>query len=75
MNTKQTDIENQRSHIAEQLAELSVLLGMMPSDETITVHTPLSGKIMVLSDWLSAMRDSFLKLSILIGKELDIQLQ
>lgn len=75
MKVKPTGIDNQRAHIAEQLAELSFLLGMMPSDETITVHAPLSDEIMVLSDWLSAMRNSFLKLSILIGKELDIQLQ
>jgi hypothetical protein len=30
---------------------------------------------MALSNWLSATRDSFLRLSLLISKALDIQLQ
>ena len=48
---------------------------MIPSDDTIKIHEPLTQNKMVLSDWLSATRDSFLKLSLLISKELDIQLQ
>ena len=75
MKVKHTGIDNQRANIAKQLAGLSVLLRMMPSHETITVHAPLIDEIMVLSDWFSAIRNSFLKLSILISKELYIQLQ
>jgi hypothetical protein len=41
----------------------------------ITQIAELTQNEMVLSDWLSATRDSFLKLSLLISKELDIQLQ
>ena len=75
MNELQEKIENQKIEIVSQIADLSRLLGMMPSDSTIKIHEPLTQNKMVLSDWLSATRDSFLKLSLLISKELDIQLQ
>lgn len=75
MNQAQADTQNQRTKIVAQVAELSSLLGMIPSDNTIEVHAPLTEQIMVISDWLSATRGSFLKLSLLISKELDIQLQ
>jgi hypothetical protein len=61
--------------ITVQIAELSRLLGMIPSDDTVHIHEPLSQNYMILSDWFSATRKSFLKLSLLISKELDIQLQ
>jgi hypothetical protein len=75
MNQPQEKSEGQKTKIITQIAELSRLLGMIPSDDTIHIHDPLTQNKMVLSDWLSATRDSFLKLSLLIGKELDIQLQ
>jgi len=75
MNHSQEKIEGQKTKIITQIAELSELLGMMPSDDTIKIYEPLTQNKMVLSDWLSATRDSFLKLSLLISKELDIQLQ
>jgi hypothetical protein len=68
-------LEGQRTEIVTQIAALSRLLGMMPSDDTIKIRAPLTQDEMVLSDWLGAARDSFLKLSLLISKELDIQLQ
>jgi len=61
--------------IATQIAELSKLLGMIPSDDTIQIHDALTPNKMVLSDWLCSTRNSFLKLSLLISKELDIVLQ
>ena len=67
--------EKQKAKIKSQIAELSRLLSMIPSDDTIKIHEPLTQNEMVLSDWMSATRDSFLKLSLLISKELDIQLQ
>lgn len=67
--------ENQKTQIIARIAELSRLLGMIPSDDTIKINEPLTEDKMVLSDWLSTTRDSFLKLSLLISKELDIQLQ
>ena len=67
--------EDQRTKIIAQIAELSRLLGMIPSDDTIKIQKPLTQNKMVLSDWLSATRNSFLKLSLLTSKELDIQLQ
>jgi len=75
MNHPQEKFEGQKTNITRQIAELSRFLGMIPSDDTIKIHEPLTQNKMVLSDWLSAVRDSFLKLSLLISKELDIQLQ
>ena len=75
MNQPREKFEGQKTKIIKQIAELSRLLGMIPSDDTIKIHEPLTQNKMVLSDWLSATRASFLKLSLLISKELDIQLQ
>ena len=75
MNEPRKKNEDQKAKIIVQIAELSKLLGMIPSDSTINIHEPLTHNSMVLSDWLSATRDSFLKLSLLISKALDIQLQ
>jgi hypothetical protein len=69
------DIEDRKIKIAEQIAALSRLLGMIPSDDTIQLSEPMTNHSMALSEWLNEARNSFLKLSVLIGKELDIQLQ
>jgi len=69
------DIEDRKIKIAEQIAVLSRLLGMIPSDDTIELSEPITHHSTVLSEWLNEARNSFLKLSVLIGKELDIQLQ
>ena len=52
------NIEDLKQEIIAQLADLSRLLGMIPSDD-ITVHEA---------------RNSFLKLSVLISQALDIKL-
>ncbi len=75
MSDPQENFEDQKTKIIAQTAELSRLLGMIPSDSTIDVHEPMTHNTMVLSNWLSTTRDSFLKLSLLISKALDIQLQ
>ena len=75
MNQPQEKTGDQKAKIIAEIAELSGLLGMIPADETIKIHEPLTQNEMVLSDWLKAARDSFLKLSQSISKELDIQLQ
>ena len=67
--------EDQKTKIITQIAELSRFLGMIPNDDTIKIYEPLTQNEMFLSDWLSATRDSFLKLSLLISRELDIDLQ
>ena len=69
------DMEDRKIKIAEQIAALSRLLGMIPSDDTIELSEPMTHHSKVLSEWLNEARNSFLKLSVLIGKELDIQLQ
>ena len=75
MSEFQENVEDQKIKILAQTAELSRLLGMIPSDSTIVVHEPMAHNTMSLSNWLSTTGDSFLKLSLLISKALDIQLQ
>jgi len=69
------NIRGDKTEIIEQIADLSKLLGMIPSDDTITVNEPVTHNSMELSKWFSDARNSFLKLSILIGKALDLNLQ
>jgi len=66
--------KNIRTEIIEQIADLSKLLGMIPSDDTITVNEPVTHNSMELSKWFSDTRNSFLKLSILIDKALGLNL-
>jgi hypothetical protein len=61
--------------IIAQIADLSKLLGMIPSDDTVTVNEPVTQKSMELSKWFDNARKSFLKLSILLDKTLDLNLQ
>ena len=75
MSEPQEFFEDQKIKIIAQTAELSRLLGMIPSDGTIDVHEPMTHNSMALSNWLSVTRDSFLRLSLSISKALDIQLQ
>ena len=64
-----------KTKIIEQIADLSRLLGMIPSDDTIAVNEPVTHNSMELSKWFSKTRDSFLKLSILLDIALDLNLQ
>ena len=75
MSAPQEQFEAQKIKIIAQTAELSRLLGMIPSDGTIDVHEPMTHNSMALSNWLSITRDSFLRLTLSISKALDIQLQ
>jgi hypothetical protein len=75
MSELQENFEDQKIKIIAHTAELSRLLGMIPSDSTIELREPMTQNTMVLSNWLSTTRDSFLKLTLLISKALDIQLQ
>lgn len=64
-----------KKRIVEQIAELSRLLGMIPSDDTIAVNEPVTHHSMQLSEWFNEARDSFLKLSVLLNRSLDLNLQ
>ena len=75
MSEPQENLEDQKRKITAQTAELSRPLGMIPSDGSIEVQEPMTNHSMKLSDWLSTTRDSFLRLSLLISKTLDIELQ
>jgi len=41
MSPPQEKFEDQKTKIITQIAELSGLLGMIPSDDTIEIHEPL----------------------------------
>jgi hypothetical protein len=69
------NIKGDKTKIIEQIADLSKLFGMIPSDDTITVNEPLTHTSMELSKWFSDARNSFLKLSFLIDNALDLNLQ
>ena len=64
-----------KTRIVEQIADLSRLLGMIPSDDTITVIEPVTNKSIEISKWFNDTRNSFLKLSLLLDKTLDLNLQ
>ena len=63
-----------RTKIVQQIAHLSRLLGMIPSDDTIAINEPQTHNSMQLSKWLGETRDSFLKLSLLLNESLDLDL-
>ena len=69
------NLKDRKTDIMAQTAELSRLLGMIPCDSNIDFRDPATGKKMSLSNWLGAARDSFLKLSVSVGRALDIHLQ
>ncbi len=73
--TEQEENSADKTKIVEQIADLSRLLGMIPSDDTIAVHEPVTQNSMQLSKWFRETRNSFLKLSLLLGKSLDLNLQ
>jgi len=73
--SKPENIKGDKTEIMEKIADLSKMLGMIPSDDTITINDPVTHNSMELSKWFSDARNSFLKLSILIGKALDLNLQ
>ena len=50
MNQPQEEFEGRKAKIIAQIAELSRLLGMIPSDDTIKIHEPLIQNIMILSE-------------------------
>ncbi|UCE56349.1 MAG: hypothetical protein JSV31_13175 [Desulfobacterales bacterium] len=64
-----------KTEIIAQIADLSKLLGMIPSDDTVTVNEPVTQKSMELSKWFDDTRKSFLKLSILLDKTLDLNIR
>jgi hypothetical protein len=74
MNEMKT-MKSDKTEIIEQIAELSKLLGMIPSDDRITVNEPVTNQSMALSNWFGETRKSFLKLSILIDRALDLDLR
>ena len=69
------NINSLKTKIITELADLSRLLGMIPSGGPIMVNEPITLNSIALSKWFSDARNSFLKLAISIGRALDIQLQ
>ena len=75
MTDVQENLEDQKLKIIAQIAELSRLLGMNPSNGSIDVYEPMTQNRMALSNWLSTTRDLCLKLSLSVSTAVDIQLQ
>jgi hypothetical protein len=74
MNETQRECAD-KTKIKEQIADLSKLLGMIPSDDMVLVNNPVTQKSLTLSKWFDETRKSFLKLSILLDKSLDLEIR
>jgi len=74
MNETQRECAD-KTKIKEQIADLSKLLGMIPSDDMVLVNNPVTQKSLTLSKWFDEARKSFLKLSILLDKSLDLEIR
>jgi len=74
MNETQRECAD-KTKIKEQIADLSKLLGMIPSDDMVIVNNPVTQKSLTLSKWFDETRKSFLKLSILLDKSLDLEIR
>ena len=74
MVTEMSEYEDIRPEIIEQISELSKLLAMIPADDKTILKEPGTQNAIELSEWFSDTRNSFLKLSVLIAKALDINL-
>ena len=65
----------EKSELMEQIAEMSKLLGMIPSDGSVRIDDPVTRDSMELSEWFETTRQSYFKLSVLVGRALDLNLQ
>jgi hypothetical protein len=63
-----------KTRMVEQIADLSRLLGMIPSDDTIAVNDPVTHDSMQLSEWFRETRNAFLALSLLLNRSLNLNL-
>ena len=72
--TESPNKNEDKTKIIGQIADLSKLLGMIPSDNNITIIEPVTHNSMEISKWFNNTRNSFLKLSILLDKTLDLNL-
>lgn len=75
MKQPKEERENARQLIIEQMAEFSKLLSMTPNDDSARMLGPTDGRELPLEDWLAAIRDSFLRLSVSVAKELNLRIQ
>ena len=64
-----------KPEIMRQIAELSKMLGMIPSDDTVMVKDPVTQESMELSKWFDDTRKSLFTLSVLLDKTLDLNIQ
>lgn len=65
----------EKTKIMGQIADMSRLLGMIPDDATVSIQNPVTLETMELSEWFAETRDSFLQLSLLVGRALDLPFQ
>jgi hypothetical protein len=57
------------------IADLSRLLGMIPSDSSVPVEDPVTDQSLELSAWLAESRDALLRLSTKLNEVLDLHFQ
>lgn len=69
----QSSVEN--AEIIGLIADLSRLLGMIPSDDSVTVKDAVTDQSLELSDWLAESRDALLRLSTKLDEVLDLHFQ
>ena len=64
-----------KTEIMGQIADMSRLLGMIPDDGNVSIKNPVTDETMELDGWFAETRDSFLRLSLLVGRALDLPFQ
>ena len=67
--------ETAKREIIEKIGRLSRLLGMIPSDDSITLSEPVTLKSMTIAKWFDESRDLLLSLSLQLDKALDLHIQ
>lgn len=65
----------EKAEIIGMIAELSRLLGMIPSDGSLAVEDPVTEESMELSDWFTEARNTLLRLSTQLDEALDLHFQ
>ena len=63
-----------KQKILDRLGDLSKLLGMIPDDAAVSVTDPVTHNSTQISQWFDEARKSFFDLSILLNKELGLNL-
>lgn len=64
-----------KTKIMGYIADMSMLLGMIPDDGKVSIKNPLKLEAVEKSGWFAETRDPFLQLSRFVGRALDVSFQ